>query len=116
MVSFLLARAIPTVFYGVRLRVALPRSLNGQIALHLDDLGVQPMTWQVFVDGQPSSGQGAFPPHPDPADPPVSPVITLPSSVALPGGLSPEWRRWHEEASPVPGAASVHSRGVLTGC
>jgi hypothetical protein len=53
------------------------------------------MTWQVFVNGQPRGGQGAFPPHEDPADPPVSPVMTLPSSLAPPGSVAlvalPEW-------------------------
>jgi sigma-B regulation protein RsbU (phosphoserine phosphatase) len=72
-------------FLWMRIRVPVPGKLNGPLALHLADLGVQPMTWQAFVNGQPIAGQGAFPPHADPANPPVSPVIDLPSSVAPPG-------------------------------
>ncbi len=83
-------------FLWVRIRVPVPDQLNGPLALHLDNLGVQPMTWQVFVNGQPSGGQGAFPPHADPADPPVSPVMTLPSSLAPQGSVAlVALREWH---------------------
>jgi len=86
-------------FLWVRIRVPVPGNLNGPLALHLDDLGVQPMTWQVFVNGQPSGGQGAFPPHADPADPPVSPVMDLPSSLAPPGSAAlVALREWHAPA------------------
>ena len=70
----------------VRIRVPVPDNLNSPLALHLADLGVQPMTWEAFVNGQTVGGQGAFPPHADPADPPVSPVLDLPPS-ARPAGL-----------------------------
>jgi phosphoserine phosphatase RsbU/P len=83
----------------VRIRVPVPGNLNGPLALHLDDLGVQPMTWQVFVNGQPIGGQGTFPPHADPADPPVSPVMSLPSSLAPKGSAAlVAVREWHVPA------------------
>jgi phosphoserine phosphatase RsbU/P len=83
-------------FLWVRLRVPVPDKLNGPVGLQLDDLGVQPMAWQAFVNGQPRGGQGAFPPHPDPADPPVSPVMILPSSLAPPGTVVVvALREWH---------------------
>jgi len=87
-------------FIWVRMRVTVPGNLNGnlnsQAALHLDDLGVQPMAWQVFVNGQLLGGEGAFPPHADPADPPLSPVISLPPSLAPPGsGVVVALREWH---------------------
>ena len=86
-------------FLWVRIRIPVPDNLNGPLALHLDDLGVQPMTWQVFVNGQPIAGQGAFPPHADPADPPVSPVMSLPSSLAPPGSAAlVALREWHAPA------------------
>jgi sigma-B regulation protein RsbU (phosphoserine phosphatase) len=86
-------------FLWVRIRVPVPDNLNGPLALHLADLGVQPMTWQVFVNGQPIGGQGAFPPHADPADPPVSPVMDLPSSLAPPGSAAlVAVREWHAPA------------------
>ena len=75
-------------FLWVRVRVSVPGDMNGQAALHLDDLGGQPMSWQVFVNGQLLGGQGAFPPHADPAGLPVSPVIALPSSLAPPGSVA----------------------------
>jgi sigma-B regulation protein RsbU (phosphoserine phosphatase) len=86
-------------FLWVRIRVPVPGNLNGPLALHLADLGVQPMTWQVFANGQPLAGQGTFPPHADPADPPVSPVISLPSSLAPPGSAALiALREWHVPA------------------
>ena len=86
-------------FLWVRIRVPVPANLNGPLALHLADLGVQPMTWQVFVNGQPLAGQGAFPPHADPADHPVSPVMNLPSSLASPGSVAVvALREWHAPA------------------
>jgi sigma-B regulation protein RsbU (phosphoserine phosphatase) len=94
-------------FLWVRIRVPALGNLNGPVALHLDDLGVEPMTWQVFVNGQPLHGQGTFPPHADPADPPVSPVMTLPSSLVPPGSVAlVALREWHAPAffeSDVPG-------------
>ena len=85
-------------FLWVRIRVPVPGNLNGPLALHLADLGVLPMTWQVFVNGQPVGGQGAFPPHADPADP-VSPVMSLPSSLAPPGSAAlVALREWHTPA------------------
>jgi phosphoserine phosphatase RsbU/P len=104
----------------VRIRVPVPGNLNGPLALHLDDLGVQPMTWQVFVNGQPVGGQGAFPPHADPADPPVSPVMTLPSSLAPPGSAAlVALREWHVPAffeSRVPSypTANINQARVLS--
>ena len=106
-------------FLWVRIRVPVPGNLNGPLALHLDDLGVQPMTWQVFVNGQPIGGQGTFPPHADPADPPVSPVMSLPSSLAPPGsGALVALREWHAPAffeSRVPSypTANINQTGVL---
>jgi sigma-B regulation protein RsbU (phosphoserine phosphatase) len=86
-------------FLWVRIRVPVPENPYGPLALHLDDLGVQPMTWQVFVNGQPLGGQGAFPPHADPADPPLSPVMDLPSSLAPPGSVALiALREWHAPA------------------
>ncbi len=86
-------------FLWVRIRVTVPANLNGPLALHLADLGVQPMTWQVFVNGQPLAGQGTFPPQANPANPPVSPVISLPSSLAPPGSAAlVALREWHVPA------------------
>ena len=86
-------------FLWVRIRVPVPSNPNGPLALHLADLGVQPMTWQVFVNGQPMGGQGAFPPHADPAGPSVSPVIDLPSSLAPAGSAAlVAMREWHAPA------------------
>jgi phosphoserine phosphatase RsbU/P len=86
-------------FLWVHIRVPVPGNLNGPLALHIADLGVEPMTWQVFVNGQPLAGQGAFPPHANPADPPVSPVISLPSSLAPPGSAAlVALREWHAPA------------------
>jgi hypothetical protein len=39
-------------FLWVRIHVPIPIKLNGPLALQRDDLGVQPMTWQVFVNGR----------------------------------------------------------------
>ena len=90
-------------FVWVRIRVPIPGSLNGdrnsQAALHLDDLGLQPMAWQAFVNGKPIGGQGDFPPHADPVNPPVSPVMTLPSSLAPLGSVAlVALREWHGPA------------------
>jgi hypothetical protein len=86
-------------FLWVRMRVPVPANLNGPLALHLADLGVLPMTWQVFVNGQPVGGQGAFPPYPDPADPPVSPVLDLPPSLAPAGSTAlVALREWYAPA------------------
>ncbi len=86
-------------FLWVRMRVPVPNNLSSPLALHLADLGVQPMTWQVFVNGQPIGGQGAFPPHADPADPPVSPVMSLPLGLAPPGSaVLVALREWHASA------------------
>jgi phosphoserine phosphatase RsbU/P len=107
-------------FLWVRIRVPVPDNLNGPLALHLDDLGVQPMTWQVFLNGHPIGGQGAFPPHADPADPPVSPVISLPSAFAPPGSAALiALREWHAPAffeSRVPSYpnAIIDQAGVLS--
>ena len=75
-------------FLWVRIRVPVPGNLNGPLALHLDDLGVQPMTWQVFAQRTTDRRPGDLPPPADPADPPVSPVMTLPSSLAPPGSAA----------------------------
>jgi sigma-B regulation protein RsbU (phosphoserine phosphatase) len=107
-------------FLWVRIRVPVATNLNGPLALHLDDLGVQPMTWQVFVNGQPVGGQGTFPPHPDPADPPVSPVMSLPSALAPPGSAAlVALREWHVPAffeSRVPSypTANINQTRVLS--
>ena len=85
-------------FLWVRICVPVPVNVNGPMALHLDDLGVQPMTWQVFVNGQPIGGQGAFPPDTDPADPPVSPVMSLPSSLAHGSVALVALREWYAPA------------------
>ncbi len=86
-------------FLWVRIRVQAPNNLSAPMALHLDGLGVQPTTWQVFVNGQAIGGQGTFPPHADPADPPVSPVMTLPLSLARPGSVAlVALREWHAPA------------------
>ncbi len=100
-------------FLWVRIRVPVPGNLNGPVALHLDNLGVQPMTWQVFVNGQPLGGQGAFPPLADPVDPPVSPVMTLPSSLAPPGSVAlVALREWDAPAFSESGVPS-HPTPVL---
>lgn len=86
-------------FVWVRIRVAVPANLNGPLALHLDDLGVQPKSWQVFVNGLSLGGQGTFPPDADPADPPISPVFSLPPSLAPPGSVAViALREWHAAA------------------
>ena len=119
MASFPPALAIQTDSSGCAFASPSP-ALNGPVALHIDDLGVQPMTWQVFVNGQPFGGQGAFPPHPDPADPPVSPVMTLPSSLAPPGSMAlVALREWYAPAfleSGVPShpTAVIDEAGVLS--
>ncbi len=59
-------------FLWVRIRVPVPNTLHGPIALHLADLGVQPMTWQVFVNGQPIGGRGLSRPTPTP---PILPFL-----------------------------------------
>ena len=48
-------------FLWVRLRVPVPENLNGPLALHLDNLGVQPMTWQVFRQRPTHRRPGSFP-------------------------------------------------------
>jgi hypothetical protein len=86
-------------FLWVRMRVRIPENLNVPLALHLDDLGVQPMAWQVFVNGYALGGQGTFPPHADPADPPLSPVMHLPLALAPPGSVALiALREWHAPA------------------
>ena len=107
-------------FLWVRVRVQVPNNLSTPLALHLDDLGVQPMAWQVFVNDQALSGQGAFPPHADPADPPVSPVMALPPSLARPGSVAlVALREWYAPAfieSGVPGrpTAAINHADVLS--
>lgn len=107
-------------FLWVRVRVPVPNDLNTPLALHLDNLGVQPMAWQVFVNGQSLGGQGAFPPHAAPADPPISPVMTLPPSLARPGFVAlVAVREWHAPAfieSGVPGhpTADINNVEVLS--
>jgi hypothetical protein len=106
-------------FLWVRMRVPVPANLNGPLALHLDDLGVQPIAWQVFVNGQSLGGQGAFPPNADPAEPPVSSVMTLPSSLAPPGSVAlVALREWHgparfESRAPSHPIAQVNEANVL---
>jgi sigma-B regulation protein RsbU (phosphoserine phosphatase) len=107
-------------FLWVRIRVPIPNNLNAPLALHLADLGVQAMAWQVFVNGQSLGGQGTFPPHADPADPPVSPVMTLPLSLAQPGSVAlVALREWHAPAfieSGVPShpTAAINHADVLS--
>jgi sigma-B regulation protein RsbU (phosphoserine phosphatase) len=107
-------------FLWVRIRVQVPNNTNAPLALHLDDLGVQPMAWQVFVNGQAVGGQGTFPPHADPADPPVSPVTALPPSLAPPGSVAlVALREWYAPAfieSGVPGrpTAAINHADVLS--
>ena len=106
-------------FLWVRIRVLVPNNLNVPLALHLEDLGVQAMAWQVFVNGQPIGGQGDFPPQADPADPPISPVMILPLSLAPPGSVAlVALREWHAPAfieSGVPGhpTATINHADVL---
>jgi sigma-B regulation protein RsbU (phosphoserine phosphatase) len=86
-------------FLWVRVRVPVPVDLNRPLALHFADLGVQPMTWEAFVNGQPVGGQGAFPPHANPADPPVSPVLDLPPALVPPGSTAlVALREWYAPA------------------
>jgi hypothetical protein len=86
-------------FLWVRIRVPVSGNLNGRPALHIGDLGVQPMSWQAFVNGQFLGGQGAFPPHADPAAPPVSPVMILPPSLTPPGSTAVvAVREWYSPA------------------
>jgi len=85
-------------FLWVRMRVSVP-SLQSPLALHLTDLGLQPMAWQAFVNGHPLGGQGTFPPHANPAAPPVSPVMDLPASIAAPGSSAVlALREWYAPA------------------
>ena len=86
-------------FIWVRIRVAVPATTSGPMALYLYGLGAQPKSWQVFVNGHSVGGQGVFPPGADPADPPISPVMTLPSSLAPPGSVAlVAIREWHGPA------------------
>jgi stage II sporulation SpoE-like protein/beta-galactosidase-like protein len=107
-------------FQWVRIRVQVPNDLNAPMAIHLDGLGVQPTTWQVFVNGQALGGQGDFPPHAYPADPPVSPVMILPPSLAQPGSVAlVAVREWYAPAfieSGVPGhpTAAINHADVLS--
>lgn len=85
-------------FVWVRMRVPVP-NLQAPLALHLTGLGVQPIAWQVFVNGHALGGQGAFPPHANPAAPPVSPVMDLPASIAPPGSTAVlALREWYAPA------------------
>jgi len=94
-------------FLWVHIRVPVPNNLNAPLALHLSDLGFQPMAWQVFVNGRPIGGQGTFPPQANPADPAVSPVMPLPPALASPGSVAlVALREWYAPAfieSGVPG-------------
>lgn len=86
-------------FLWVRMRVLVPSTFNGPLALHLDGLGSQPKSWLVFVNGQNIGGQGSFPPNPDPVDPPISPVMGLPAAIVRPGSVAVvALREWHAPA------------------
>jgi sigma-B regulation protein RsbU (phosphoserine phosphatase) len=107
-------------YQWVRIRVQVPTNVNSPMALHLDGLGVQPTAWQVFVNGQAIGGQGDFPPHANPADPPVSPVMNLPLSLAQPGSVAlVAVREWYAPAfieAGVPGhpTAVINRADVLS--
>ena len=107
-------------FQWVRIRVQVPNNVNAPMALHLDGLGVQPTAWQVFVNGQAIGGQGDFPPHANPADPPVSPVMNLPLSLVEPGSVAlVAVREWYAPAfieAGVPGhpTAAINRADVLS--
>jgi sigma-B regulation protein RsbU (phosphoserine phosphatase) len=107
-------------FQWVRIRVQVPNNVNAPMALHLDGLGVQATTWQVFVNGQAIGGQGDFPPHANPADPPVSPVMNLPPSLVEPGSVAlVAVREWYAPAfieAGVPGhpTAAINRADVLS--
>jgi hypothetical protein len=86
-------------FLWVRIHIAVPGNLNGQPALHISDISVQPVTWQVFLNGHALGGQGAFPPHADPAAPPASPVMRFPPSLSPPGSTAVvALREWYAPA------------------
>lgn len=73
-------------FLWVRMRVPVTRTLHGPLALHLSDLGTQPVVWRVFVNGVEISGQGTFPPQAKPAWPPV--VVGDVSGKGLPAAMT----------------------------
>jgi hypothetical protein len=98
-------------FVWIRMRLRVPSRPGGPWALHLDELGIQPMAWQVFANGQLLGGQGDFPPHADPVEPPVSPVISLPASLAQPGHVV-ALREWHAPVF-IEGGAASHPVAVI---
>ena len=75
-------------FLWIRMRVPVSPDLHSPPALQLTGLGFQPMAWQTWVNGVLAGGQGLFPPHADPVQPPVSPVMPLPSDLAPPGSTA----------------------------
>lgn len=60
-------------FLWVRVRVPVPNDLNTPLALHLDNLGIQPMAWQVFVNGQSLGARALSRPTQLPPIPPSHP-------------------------------------------
>ena len=106
-------------FVWVRLRVPVPARLEAPLALHLTGLGLQPTTWQAFVNGVPAGGQGIFPPRADPTEPPVSPVMVLPIGLSPPGSTAlvavREWQApiFFETHAPSRPAAVIDEARVL---
>ena len=72
-------------FVWVRLRVPVEKGAQAPLAIHLSGLGVEPMVWQVYVNGLAVGGQGTFPPSAWPVFTPHSPVMKLPQAVSPPG-------------------------------
>jgi hypothetical protein len=106
-------------FIWVRMRVPVPSKLQAPLALHLTGLGLQPTAWQAFVNGHPVGGQGGFPPRADPAAPPVSPVMELPTGLVPPGSTGlvavREWQAvaFFESRAPSRPAAVIDEARVL---
>lgn len=109
----------PNRFLWVRMRVPLAPALQAPLALHLNGLGIQPAAWQAFVNGVTVGGQGSFPPRADPASPPVSPVLELPSGLVAPGSTVlvalREWQApsFFEAHAPGRPAATIDEQRVL---
>jgi hypothetical protein len=106
-------------FLWVRMHVRVPGNVQAPMALHLTGLGLQPTAWQAFVDGHAAGGQGLFPPHADPVEPPVSPVMELPPGFGQPVATAlvalREWQAptFFETGAPSRPAAVIDDARVL---
>lgn len=106
-------------FLWMRMRVPVASALHGTLALHLNGMGMQPAAWQVFVNGTAVGGQGSFPPQANPAAPPVSPVMELPSGLVTPGSTAlvalREWQAssFFETRAPIRPVATIDEERIL---